>query len=335
MTQLRDTVVVGASAGGVEALRGLVAGLPPDFPAALVVVLHMPAGGTSSLAPILDRAGPLPARVVRHGEPLRPGTIHVAPPDHHTLVLDDSLALSHGPTESGHRPAVDVLFRSAAIARGPRVIGVQLSGTLDDGVAGLIAISGRGGGVVVQAPEDALYRGMPANALRAVRADHVAPASALGAVLAKVVGERVDDVAVTRSHEMMERENMIAADLQSDPDPDAYVLGPASGYTCPDCQGSLADLGTTGRYRCRVGHAWTAEALLAAQGSEWERALWVALRVLEEKASLTKKMAERADERGSRNLAERYRGKLTETAHAMDTLRKYLGAGVQTAEGST
>lgn len=333
MTRARDTVVVGASAGGVEALRALVAGLPPDLPAALVVVLHMPAGGTSSLAAILNRSGPLPARVVRHGEPLRPGTIHVAPPDHHTLVLDNALALSHGPTESGHRPAIDVLFRSAAIALGPRVIGVQLSGTLDDGVAGLVAISARGGKVLVQDPEDALYRGMPDNALRTVRADHVAPASALGAVLAEVVGEQVDAAGAV-SPGITERENTIAADVQPDPDPDAYVLGPASGYTCPDCQGSLADIGDTGRYRCRVGHAWTAEALLAAQGSEWERALWVALRVLEEKASLTRKMAEQADQRGSTGVAERYRGKLTETAHAMDTLRKYLGAGVRVADGS-
>jgi two-component system, chemotaxis family, protein-glutamate methylesterase/glutaminase len=200
----RDLVVVGASAGGVEALRSLVSGLPADLPAAVLVVLHLPAGGASALAAILDRAGPLPAITARAGNELRHGIIQVAPPDHHLLVVDGQVALSHGPTEHGHRPAVNALFRSAALAAGSAVTGVLLSGALDDGVAGLVAIAGRGGTVVVQSPGEARYPSMPEQALRHVRADHVLPAGQMGALLAKIAREVVDSAAfaadVLRQH---------------------------------------------------------------------------------------------------------------------------------------
>lgn len=320
-----DLVVVGASAGGVEALRDLVAGLPADFPGAVVVVLHMPAGGTSALPAILDRSGPLPAVAVRHGAVLRPGVVHVAPPNHHTLVMDGGLALTHGPTENGHRPAIDALFRSAALSRGPAVAGVQLSGVLDDGVAGLVAIAGRGGRVVVQEPTDALHPSMPANALRAVRADHVLPASELGKALADIVREEVDVSSAPAPTRLMRMENEIAAHLDGPPvDPDRYVLGPASGYSCPDCDGSLSEIEDVSRYRCRVGHAWTAEALLEAQGTAWERALWIAMRTLEEKVSLSRRLAEQARGRGNPVLADRYEQRLAEAAQAAELLRHTL-----------
>lgn len=188
----RDLIVVGASAGGVEALCEFAAGLPADLAASVLVVLHLPAGGTSALPAILSRSGPLPARPGRTGAVLEHGRIHVAPPNHHLLVVNGRMALSHGPAENGCRPAIDALFRSAAIVRGPCVTGVLLSGVLDDGVAGLVSIASRGGKVVVQDPDEALYPGMPRHAMAALPADHVLPARAMGAVLGELSREEVD-----------------------------------------------------------------------------------------------------------------------------------------------
>jgi two-component system chemotaxis response regulator CheB len=175
----RDLVVVGASAGGVEALREFAAGLPGDLAASVLVVLHLPAGGTSALPAILSRSGPLPARSARTGMPMEHGVIYVAPPNHHLIVLDGQVALSHGPTENGRRPAINALFRSAAVTAGPRVTGVLLSGVLDDGVAGLVSIASRGGRTIAQDPAEALYPGMPRHAMQSLAVDHVLPAGAV------------------------------------------------------------------------------------------------------------------------------------------------------------
>ena len=184
-----DIVVVGASAGGVEALTNLVAALPADLPASLFVVLHVPATGTSTLPDILSRSGPLPASHAKDGEPIEQGRVYVAPPDHHLLLRDDHVHLARGPRENGHRPAVDPLFRSAAWEHSTRVVGVVLSGALDDGTAGLLAIKARGGVAVVQQPEDALYAGMPNNAIEHVEVDHVLPAAAIAGMLARLAAE--------------------------------------------------------------------------------------------------------------------------------------------------
>ena len=191
----RDLVVVGASAGGVEALRVLLGTLPADFPAAVLVVLHMPASGRSALPQILDRACAMPVHRAVNGEPLRPGTVTVAVPDHHLLVVGEQLLLSRGPRENGHRPAVDVLFRSAARALGPRVVAVVLSGALDDGTAGMIAVRERGGVGVAQEPEDAVYASMPSHAIEIASADHVVPAAKMGAPLLDLVTEEITGAA--------------------------------------------------------------------------------------------------------------------------------------------
>lgn len=324
LPQHRDVIVVGASAGGVEALRTLIAGVPGDLAAAIAVVLHMPAGGTSALPQILRRFGNLPTVTASNGAPLRPGTVYVARPDHHLVLIDDEVALSHGPTENGHRPAINALFRSAALSLGPRVIGVLLSGVLDDGVAGLVAIKAQGGLVVVQDPADALYPGMPENAIRNVAADYVLPAAEIGPLLGTLTKENSVEPASSPSS-LLRLENEIARDQRTSTDYQANGVGVSSGLTCPDCQGVLSELTSAdGRYRCRVGHAWSVEALLEAQGGVFERALWTALRSLDEKRNLAERMCRDARQRGNERLVERYQQMADEARQAAGVLRAHL-----------
>lgn len=320
----RDLVVVGASAGGVEVLRALVSALPPDFPGAVLVTMHLPAETESALARILDRAGPLPARTARHGAPIEPGTVYVAPPDRHLLIEDGVLILTMGPTENGHRPAINATFRSAALTGGPKVIGVVLSGVLDDGAAGLRAIADRGGTAVVQDPAEALYRGMPENALALVDTEHVVRAGELGALLDKLVRIPVDPGEVPPPSGTLVLEDRIAREAVRAGALPRTEQESGSGYTCPDCQGSLTEVDPAGRFRCRIGHAWSAQALLAAHEGEFRFALQKALRALDEKAGLARKMASQVSGRRPGGLGERYAASAREAADAAETLRRFL-----------
>ncbi|GAA4668391.1 chemotaxis protein CheB [Amycolatopsis sacchari] len=329
--QVRDLVVVGASAGGVEALRDLVAGLPEDFAGAMLVVLHLPPGGASSLPAILDRACRLPAESARHGGKLRPGHIYTAPPDHHLLVDDGRMMLSRGPTENGHRPAIDATLRSAAQARGAGVIGVILSGSLDDGTSGLSVVKARGGLAVVQDPKEAIYPGMPASALMRVDVDLVLPAAQMGAELARRVRESVEggDVPPLSLLDEVEARASRAEDLAVTSRPEVRDVTRPSEFACPDCQGVLFALDENGtRFRCRVGHAWTAQALFQQQSQEIEQALWAALRALEEKRDLARRMGRDAEEHGFPLVANRYRRHSEETTRAVEVLREFLVEGL-------
>lgn len=309
----RDVVLVGASAGGVEALRELVAGLPVDFPASVVVVLHVPAGGSSALPRILSRPGPLPARHAEEGDSLQPGTILIAPPDRHLVLYDDALTLSLGPRENGHRPAVDVLFRSAARVLGPRAVGVVLSGALDDGAAGAVALRLAGGVVIAQEPEDALQPSMPRAAITAGGVEHILPAAKIASMLGGLVREDVVPEGEADSR-LMEVETAMAG-LDEDEVASTDAPGKPSGLTCPDCHGSLFEISEGGlvRYRCRVGHAWSPGSLVAQQSASHESALWIALRSLQEKAALTQELGRRAREQGHRLTASTFE-KQTEDA---------------------
>jgi two-component system chemotaxis response regulator CheB len=316
-------VVIGASAGGVEALQALVRELPADLPAAVLVVLHVPASGHSALPRILARAGSLPCEHAQENEPLMPGRIYVAPPDRHLLLTDDEIKLTRGPRENGYRPAVDVLFRSAARALAARVVGVVLSGALDDGSAGLRSIATRGGTVLVQDPEDALYPGMPSNALAVCTPDFVGTAAAIGKELVGLAGSEMPTLRDTADRNLEMEADMAQLDQQALDDPDRP--GVPSGFGCPDCQGSLFELPDRQlRYRCRVGHAWTAVSLLAQQDAGLEHALWMALRSLEEKAALARRMAASARERGSRRTATHYEERAAEALTATGRLRELL-----------
>jgi two-component system, chemotaxis family, protein-glutamate methylesterase/glutaminase len=318
-----DIVVVGASAGGVEALAGLTASLAPDLPAAVFVVLHVPPTGTSALPDILSRHGPLPAAHVKDGEPIENGRIYVAPPDHHVLLQSGHARLSRGPRENGHRPAVDPLFRSAAREYASRVIGVVLSGTLDDGTAGLAAIKARGGLAVVQEPTDALYPGMPESAVEHVRVDHVRPAAAIGALLGRLTAELAEEASPAAPAEMKVEVEVEGFSLDA---MEGEHPGTPSGFSCPDCNGVLWEIqdGERHRFRCRVGHAWSPEGLLTQQSDGLETALWVALRSLEERAALARKLAQPARRRGHTITARRFEEQATEAQQAARLVRSLL-----------
>ena len=322
----RDIIVIGASAGGVEALKVVARSLPADLPAAVFVVLHVPARGTSILPQILTRNGPLAASHPSDGEAIVPGRIYVAPPDRHMLLRDGAIRLTRGPKENGLRPAADALFLSAARSYGRRVIGAVLSGTMDDGSAGLRAIKRRGGLALIQDPDDALYPGMPLNARRVVEIDEVLPIAEVGRALDRLAREVVDEAANGPVPEAMEAEADFAEfDLEIFAD-EANHPGIPSGFGCPDCGGAMweSSAGELLRYRCRVGHAWSAQGLLARQSEALEEALWVAMRALEERAALAGRLLDRLGARGSVRLADRYRDQRSDCLRQAALIRDIL-----------
>jgi two-component system chemotaxis response regulator CheB len=300
-------VVIGASAGGVEALAELVSALPADFPAAVLAVMHFPPHATSLLPLILGRRGPLPAVHAEDGAEIRPGTIYVAPPDRHLLVEGGRLRLSRGPRENGHRPAADALFRSAARAYGRCVVAVVLSGTLDDGTAGLSTVRRRGGVTVAQHPDDALFAGMPKTAIEAGVVDHVLPVRDIAPLLARLAETPAPEEAAVDSS--LDDFEAAVAEMRPRALFPGEPPGRPAGLTCPECHGSLYEIhdGELVRYRCRVGHGYGNDTLLAEQGDKVERALWMALQVLNERAALARRTAERMESRGSAGVAARFR----------------------------
>jgi two-component system chemotaxis response regulator CheB len=311
---------IAASAGGVEALRRVVADLPGDLPVAICIVLHIPATGRSLLAPILARDGALPAVLAEHGDALRPGTIYVAPADRHLLVRGLRIGLSRGPKENGVRPAADALFRSLARSWGPRATGVVLSGGLDDGSAGAAAIADAGGMVVIQDPATAIVPGMPEAAIAATNGAEVLPLDEIGRRLTRLVRQRAPEG---------EEETM-----PSEPDPTDHLdvehrpAGPPSGFTCPECSGALWELrdGALVRYRCRVGHTYSEDAMVGALGEAVEAALWTALEVLEERGELLVRIAGRMHDKP--RSAGRIRDAAREVEDRAALLRRALSIGV-------
>jgi two-component system chemotaxis response regulator CheB len=286
MERRRDIIVIGASAGGVEALRALVPGLPADLPAAVFVAVHVSATAPGVLAKILSRAGRLPAVMARDGEPVTPGRIYVARPDFHLALENAKLRVFHGPRENRVRPSIDVLFRSAATYYGPRAIGVLLTGLLDDGTAGLHAIKRAGGLAIVQDPEDALFPDMPRNALQAVAADYTPRLAELSALLARLSRP---------TGEMQEALAAGAGPIEAHMAENEGLKEGLSYFTCPECGGSLIETQAGGvmQFRCHVGHAFSVQAMLESQADGLEQALWVAVRILEEQAAFSRRLAGR------------------------------------------
>jgi two-component system chemotaxis response regulator CheB len=340
MATTRDIVVIGASVGGIEALREIVKGLPAGLPASIFVVVHLAPETPSILPTILERAGNLPASHPDDGEPIEPGHIYVAPPDYHMLLRREGIRLSRGPRENRYRPAIDPLFRSAARTFGPRVVGVILSGLLNDGAAGMVAVKSRGGIAIVQ--DDAMFPDMPRNAARYIRPDRVLPIKDIAPALLEIVGEasRPRLAAVRKPHppeeeDEMERE-IRAAEADVDEMEGEDQPGTSSGLACPDCHGVLWEIDDHGllRYRCRVGHSYTAETLLSSQTESVEEALWAAVRALEESASLSEKLAQRASKHQHTHIIERYRS-ASEVKRKNASIIRDLLVGMGEAEPSS
>ena len=322
-------VVIGASAGGVEALMKLAGALPRDFAAPVVVVLHIGAEVPSVLPQILERSGSLPAREASDGERLRPGTIYTAVPDHHVFIDEDKrLRLVKGPRENRHRPAIDPLFRSAALAFRSRCIGVILTGTLDDGTAGMLAVKKGGGVALVQDPADAMYPMMPQSVLDYVKVDYVLPLADIAAKLVECIQMPCATTERTANLEMLEMEKKIVAldpkTLQVDERP-----GTPSAYSCPDCGGVLWEIEDGDdyvRYRCRVGHAFSPETMLDAQSDVLEEALWTAMKTLEERARLSARLAAGERKRGHDWLVKRFEERERDARQRAEVIRRFLVA---------
>ena len=324
--ETRDVVVVGGSAGGVTAVKRLVAGLPEDFGAALFVTIHRGSGLPSVLADILSAAGPLPAVMAKEGEPFARGRIYVAPPDHHLIVGCDHVHVRRGPRENRTRPAIDPMFRSAAVSCSTRVIGVLLSGLLNDGTSGLIAIRRCGGLAVAQDPRDALFGDMPRGAIEQGAVDEVAPLAHLSDALVRLTRQRRPPPVEIPG--MLRAEAFIAAQ-ELHMDPDNNPIGTLSPLTCPECHGAMYEIreGKLLRYRCHTGHAYTAEALRNEQAEGWEDALYNALRVQEEQLALTRRMAEVAREYGAGLSAEAFEERARGYAEGAEIVRHLIAAG--------
>lgn len=323
-----DIIAIGASAGGVEVLRSLVKQLPGDLPAALFVVIHIPSDHPSLLPTLLNHGGGLLAFHPTDGTPIRNGCIYVAPPDHHLIVEGPIVRVVRGPRENRSRPAIDPLFRSAAAGYGPRVVGVVLSGSLDDGSAGLRAIKHHGGITVVQDPEDASFREMPESALATVQVDYCLRATDMAQRLIELA-HRPPGHSETNSNDTSIEMEIRAMEVSIKRMADDNRPGTSSPYSCPDCGGVLWEMDDEGllRFRCRVGHAFLINGMLAAQSDAVERALWMALKTLEERVSLLRRMIRNADANAHMYLVKRFSEELHNAEEGATAIRKALIQG--------
>jgi two-component system chemotaxis response regulator CheB len=323
-----DIVVIGASAGGLDALQLLVSGLPSRFAPAVLIVMHIGAQH-SILAALLARSSVLPVRQARHGEVIESGRVLVAPPDLHLTVLRQGaecrVVLARTAKENYTRPAVDPLFRGAAASFGRRAIGVILTGGLDDGTAGLAAIKACGGTAIVQDPQQALAPGMPASAIDNVAVDHVLPLEEIAPALARLAEAQAQAGAPAPRLEEVPRwvqmENKFALegiDMQN-----LELLAKPSTFTCPECHGTLWELkdGVPRRFRCHTGHAYTERNLAALQGELVEDSIWTAVRALQEREMLLRRMADEALLGQRDAAASAYRAEAEEAMRSADVLR--------------
>ncbi|WP_040638663.1 chemotaxis protein CheB [Microvirga lotononidis] len=317
----RDIIVIGGSSGATAPLKTILGALPPDLPAAVFIVLHIPARSIGILSTVTAAAAHLPVHAAVDGMPIKRGNIYLAVPDHHLILADGHIKLGRGPRENMARPAIDPLFRSAAAAYGSRVIGVILSGLLNDGASGLEAVKRCGGIAIVQDPADAVADEMPRSALQAADVDLSAPSLRIGDVLYDLVREPAGPGVPIPSDIRLEVD--IAAGERVDSEIIGQFADPVA-LTCPNCSGVLSKVrnGKPLRFRCQVGHAVTADLVAKEQENAVDEALRIALRIIEERAELVSRMAEDGRRSGRKTVAEMYDERALEYRQYADTLRK-------------
>ena len=303
----RNIIVIGSSAGGVKALLAFVKNLPADFQASIFIVQHIAPHTESILPEIITMLSPLEAKHPTDGEKIKPGTIYIAPPDHHMLLEDGKVMITRGPKENRFRPSIDALFRSAAYVYGPRVIGVVLSGYLDDGTSGLWSVQRFGGSAIVQDPQDAAFPDMPANSLEFVEADHIVPIDQLAALLVRLTTEEAPAPPKVPADDLERIEIEITIARQDN----AFEMGiikkgELTPFTCPDCHGALTKLieGNLIRFRCHTGHAYTISTLLAEVTESVESLMYQSMRGLEETKMLLHNMGEHFQETDQQEVAD-------------------------------
>lgn len=317
----RNIITIGGSAGATGPLKAILGGLPANLPAAVFVVLHIPARSLGLLATVASAASRLPVHAAADGLAIKPGNVYLGVPDRHLILVEGHIKLGRGPRENLARPAIDPLFRSAAAAYGSRVIGVVLSGFLNDGASGLEAIKRCGGLAIVQDPKDAAADEMPLSALSAVTADLKIPSARIGDVLSDLAREAAGPRVPIPPDIRLEID--IAAGERIDSGLLLRFADPAP-FTCPECHGVLSTVrgGKPLRFRCQVGHAHTAETLAKAQENTVDEALRVALRIIEERAELVARMAEENRNSGRRAVAEMYQERAKEYRDQAETIRR-------------
>lgn len=331
MSSGHDIIVVGASSGGVEALSRLVRNVPVDIAAAVFVVLHIAPDRTSSLPAILNRQGRLPVVHATDGEPIVIGRVYVAPPDRHMVLLPGRIALTSGPRENHVRPAIDVLFRTAAVSYPGRTIGVVLTGQLDDGAAGLAAIKACDGTAVVQDPAEAVAPSMPRAALAAASVDHVAAIDDIGALLGRLALAPSGSPRVPRG--LAAEAGVAFGGEKPVRSPSGESAEPPYALACPDCSGPLRQVDEAQQhFRCQVGHAYSLESLIDAHGDALEHSLWMALRVLEERVALLVTMSRREGDSGRSLSSQAFRQRADEMhVHALRLREILLGGALAPA----
>lgn len=329
----RDILVIGGSAGAPAALHQIVAALPPDLAASVFIVTHVPVHGSMLLAGLLGAITDLPVAYARDGDPIEPGRILVGPPDRHLMLTTGGVRLGLGPRENLARPAIDALFRSAAAAFGGRVIGVVLTGMLNDGASGLLAIKQCGGATVVQDPLEAAAPEMPRAAIRTAAPDHVVGLDDLPALLASLTREEAP-LGRPAGHDL-QLEVKVALGERLGTDRLATVAEP-SPFNCPHCQGVLSEVKADGplRYRCQTGHAVTAEYLDGCQDQEVEQAMGVALRIVEERIGLVTRLMEDARVQGNHAAAALHEVRAQHYLEQADILRRAVVATVGAREAA-
>jgi two-component system chemotaxis response regulator CheB len=321
----RNIIVIGASAGGVKAIKSLVAGLPTDLDAAIFIVWHMAPELKGVLPMVINRIKTIQAANAVDGEPIVNNRIYVAPPDRHLILEKGLVRVTRGPKENRFRPAVDPLFRSAAYSYGSRVIGVVLSGALDDGTAGLWTIKSRGGISVVQDPADAQVPSMPENALAGVEADYCLPASEMGQLFTKLTAEEENPPKpVDMEEDKKTRLEVRIAAQEHVPDKEVLQLGKFTPYACPECHGVLSAIkdGHIIRYRCHTGHAYSADSLLMSITEKIEDTLWSAIRGMEESIILLNNLGDHFADKNQPKLAALYFKKATEAESRAGLVRQ-------------